>query len=840
MVGIVLVSHSRPLADALVPLIREMASEEVRIAVAAGIDADDGFGTDAMAILEAIQEADSGDGVLVLGDVGSALLSTDMALEFLTAEERQRTCLSAAPFVEGALSAAVQASMGSPLGVVLAEAEKALQQKQQHVASGTDASPVPPAAQGQEAISSEAHTTEATLRNPHGLHARPAAKLVRMAGTFDTVLTVENVTDGRGPVSARSLSAVSTLGAGEGDTVRLAAEGPEAQDALDALSALINEGFGELEADAGGAPTSAPLAPDPSETEAANLGPGEFAGLAIQPGTAVGPALPVDEALPDIPVAPVEPPEDAWNRLQEALQKSTDAISQEASNAAEAVAGILDAQSLLLEDPALRDAAHRHIHEDEVHPARAWMDAVTALADQYAAAGTAYLRERAADVRDVGRRVLLQLLGERDGGALSFHAPAILIAKELPPSLAATLDVEQVLGVICAEGSPTAHNAILLRGHGIPTVFGVGAHIAEIDEGTTVGLDGGKGRVWIDPSESVIERLTAARASARERAMAAREHAHEEARTTDGTRIFVEANVTQPAEAEEAARQGADGVGLLRTEFLFDQTDTPPSELTQVESLTAVAEALGDRPLTIRVLDAGGDKPLPYLTFPAERNPFLGLRGIRVLLQHDDLFQTQLRAILRVGARHQVRLLLPMVATTDEVTATREAIATARATLEDAGHDAAATLPVGIMVETPASALLVPQLIDTADFFSIGTNDLTQYAMAADREHTGLAALSDALHPPVLRLMQLVTDAAPAGTVSICGEAAADPVAVPLLIGLGIHRLSMRPSAIPETKALIRTLPLAQTTALAEEAVRASSASAVRSLVQSFLDEQRG
>lgn len=850
MVGLVLVSHSRPLAEALVPLIREMASEEVRIAIAAGIDdAGEAFGTDAMAIVEAIQAVDTGDGVLVLGDVGSALLSTDMALEFLSDEVRSRTRLTAAPLVEGALSAAVQASMGSPLSTVAAEAEQALAQKRQHVgADETDGDPAAtddaaPADTGApEAVGPEAPYIEEPLRNAHGLHARPAAKLVRLAGQFDAAITVENVTDGRGPVPARSLSGVSTLAAGEGDSVRIAAEGPDAEAALDAIGALLRDGFGEASEEASGTPSpeasgeTPPAPPAAEEATADDIPPGVLQGIGIQGGTAVGPVLPVADAMPDIPTTPPEDPEAAWQELQEALSTATTKLTQETADATGATAGILDAHALLLEDPALRDDARHRILDAHAHPARAWMDAVEALADQYRATDDTYLQGRAADAQDVGRRVLLILLGEADHPTIQPDPPAIVVGTDLPPSLVAGFNPDHILGVVCAGGSPTAHNAILLRGHGIPAVFGAGAPVEQMDEGTRIGLDGAAGHVWIDPADDVVARLQQKQAAATERAAAAQAAAHEDATMTDGTRIQVEANVSQPADGAAAARHGADGVGLLRTEFLFDQTDAPPTEEAQVDALSTVADALGDRPVTVRVLDAGGDKPLPYLSFPDERNPFLGLRGIRVLLRHPDLFETQLRAVLRVGARHNLRLLLPMVSTLDEVEATREAVEQARATLQRDGLEAAATLSLGIMVETPASALLVPQLASQVDFFSIGTNDLTQYVMAADREHTGLADLSDALHPPVLRLIRLVAEAAPPGSVSLCGEAAADPQAIPLLLGLGVHRLSMRPAAIPAAKARIRQLSLDATTALAEEAVNASSARAVRDLVRSHLE----
>ena len=847
MVSLVLVSHSLALADALVPLIREMADDDVQIAVAAG-SGDDGtaFGTDAVAIMQAIESVDNPDGVLVLGDMGSALLSTDTALELLPEETRTRTRLLSAPFVEGAMAAAIQASMGSPVDDVVREAQNALAQKQRHVGDTEADAPSPTgtpdvdtpdeaSAETRAESASEAQTAVVELVNPHGLHARPAAQLVRTAGQYDATITLSREDGDHAPVSATSISSVSTLGARQGDRIQLSAHGTDAAAALEALTALIRDGFGETES----APESAPPEPDrsvsPEPPPPAEPPEGAVQGIPVQAGTAVAPAARFSAELPDLPTTQTAPPEEIWDSLRVVLASVQGELESDASGNASA-AGILDAQALLLDDDELRSDARRRIIEEKQPAARAWHGATEALAERYTALDDEYLQARADDVRDVGRRVILELLDE-PADALSLpDAPCILLTDVLPPSVVPHLDPEHVQGVVCTGGSPTAHNAILLRGQGIPTVFGAGAALQQIDDGTSLGLDGAAGRVWIDPSPERVEQLQAARKAAAKQAQEHQEAAQKPAITADGIAITVHANVSQPDDAREAAARGAEGVGLLRTEFLFGDAEEPPSENDQVTALKAAVEPFTE-PVTIRVLDAGGDKPLPYLSFPEEANPFLGVRGIRVLLRHPELFQTQLRALLRTGAAHPVRLLLPMVATPDEVEEALEHLESARTALADADTPHAEELPVGIMIETPASALAVEDFASQVDFFSIGTNDLVQYVMAADRGHADLAALSDVLHPPVLRLIQRTVQQAGDVPVSVCGEAAAQPMAIPLLLGLGVSSLSVNPGAVPGTKALVRALRHEEMEALATEALGCAHVSEVRALVREALPE---
>jgi phosphoenolpyruvate-protein phosphotransferase len=366
----------------------------------------------------------------------------------------------------------------------------------------------------------------------------------------------------------------------------------------------------------------------------------------------------------------------------------------------------------------------------------------------------------------------------------------------------------------------------------------VSPDVLAVDEGTPIGVDGETGLVWIRPSEEVVHHLGEQSRAYQERLQTARARAEEPAATADGTEIRVEANVSRLDDAATTGASGADGVGLLRTEFLFLDADDAPTEDEQVEVLTQIAERCGTGPITIRALDVGGDKPLRYLPLPPEDNPFLGLRGIRVLLRYPSLFKTQIRAILRVGARHTVRMLLPMVATPSEVRRTREMVEEVRRDLDEDGVEHADALPIGSMVETPASAVAAQTLAPHVDFFSIGTNDLTQYTMAADREHGDLGDLTSALQPPVLHLIRQTVDAAAEHdcSVSVCGEIAGDHDALPVLLGLGVRRLSVAPALVAEVKATIRDLRLTDCQSFAARALRADDARAVRTLAREFYE----
>ena len=486
---------------------------------------------------------------------------------------------------------------------------------------------------------------------------------------------------------------------------------------------------------------------------------------------------------------------------------------------------IAEAHLALIDDPELVDGARVLINQGK-SAGHAWRAVLRVGIDQLRALNDPRMAERADDLLDLETRVLSALTGTVAAGP-NFPPETILIANELLPSQLVALDNTKLAGICLAAGGATSHVSIIAAAMDIPTMVAAGPEALRVPTGTTVVLDAEAGWLYIDPPRMHVELARSQLAEKRQRRVAEQLAAQRECRTADGTRIEVFANVGSEAEAHAAVRNGAEGSGLLRTEFLFLERTAPPDEAEQLEQYQQIATALEGRPLTIRTLDIGGDKPIPYLPLPHEENPALGLRGVRTSLWRPDLLRIQLRAILRVQPVGQCRILLPMITDAGEIRAVRAMIEELR--LEVGRTD---PVEVGAMIETPASAVMADRIAREADFLSVGTNDLTQYTLAMDRGHPELAARLDALHPAVLRLISTVVTAAKLNgrMVAICGGLASDPVAVPILIGLGVHELSMVPAVIPQLKALISTLNIDECTALANQALDRETAEDVRAL----------
>jgi phosphocarrier protein FPr len=559
----------------------------------------------------------------------------------------------------------------------------------------------------------------------------------------------------------------------------------------------------------------------------------------------VGPAFRLERGAREPSRAPAGDPAVEWAALGSALEATrADVLRAQASVASRAQAqdaAIFDVHLLFLEDEALLEPAHEGIFVRGETADRAWAAAVAAAASAWDALEDPYQRARAADLRSVGDQVLGYLLepgsqmGTAGAGSLDSSGGAgIVIAPDLSPAQVATIDRAAVGGVACAYGGPTSHAAILTRALGLPAVVGAGAGLLAVAEGTVLVVDGDAGTVTVEPPPEAVA-VVARRRDARARDGAAAQAAAQEAAVThDGLTVPVEANIAGPRDAPAAIAAGADGVGLLRTEFLFLEAATMPGEDEQTAAYSAVATALNGRPLTVRTLDAGADKPLSYLPVAPEMNPFLGVRGLRLGLARPEQLLSQLRAVLRAAAEHPVRVMFPMVATVEEVLRARELLDEARASLATRGVPLPQLMEIGIMLEIPSAALIAEKLAPLVDFFSVGTNDLTQYTLAAERGNAGVAALADPLHPAVLRLIDRTAAAAAAEgrRVTVCGEVAGDRVAVPLLLGLGARGLSMNPAAIPAAKQAVRATDAAAAKELAREALAADSAAAVRRLLE--------
>ena len=656
---------------------------------------------------------------------------------------------------------------------------------------------------------------------PHGLHARPAARVAQCASAYRAEVTFAWA--GR-EASARSPVALMTLGLGHGDTATLTASGPEAEDALAAVAALIESGMGE-------ARTLAPFAaaaPIAAPTPAAD---GLLRGVTAAPGLAIGVAA--RRARADLAVA--EPGQGVAHEraaLTAALAEVAQQIAEAARREQHATRrAILDAHRAFLDDPTLLGEADRRISEGK-SAGFAWKTAVGGYVDALRSLADRRMAERVDDLLDLERRVLTVLLGET-AQEPELPAGAILIADELLPSQLMAIPQGRLAGLCVGGGGPTSHVAILAAAMGLPAVVALGAALDAVPEGATLILDADAATVQAAPGARALEAAQGRLAQRTERREAARAAARDPARLADGAPLPVLANLGSVADAEAAAAGGAEGSGLLRTEFLFLERETPPGEDEQAERYQAIAQALAGRPLVIRLLDIGGDKPVAYLPETHEENPALGVRGVRLLLRRPQLLRTQLRAILRLGPRARCSIMVPMVSRLSEVRAVRAALEAARSDLRAEGR-----MDLGVMIETPAAAMIADQLAAEVDFLSIGTNDLTQYALAMDRGHPELAGEVDGLDPAVLRLIRQACEGG-AGhglSTSVCGGLAGDAAAIPILIGLGVGKLSMPTAAIPEAKALIRTLSANACRRLAQAALAAPSADAVRALSDSFLN----
>jgi len=665
----------------------------------------------------------------------------------------------------------------------------------------------------------------------HGIHARPAARIADTARKF--VAEVALVAVNR-RASAKSPVGMMSLAIRHGDTIQVVASGLDAEAAIEAVADLIDSGMGE-----GGPIAAESLVAAPASFTPEPSGPvelprdGVLKGVLAAPGLAIGKAVRL--AAADIVVR--EQGEGAAREeaaLAAALDTVRARIETNAAKGDKARKAILGAHLAFLEDPELAAGARQLIGEGK-SAGFAWRKAIGGYVEALRGLGDRRLAERVDDLVDLERQVLRALSGEEDEGTI-LPPGSILLADELLPSQLMGVDPGAVAGFVTARGGPTSHVAILAAAMGIPAMVAVGGALLKVKDGATLILDADSGLLRVAPDAPALEAAQTALAQRQARRAAAQAAAHDPCVTRDGVRIEVFANTGSLNDALAAVANGAEGCGLLRTEFLFLDRDTPPDEDEQARQYQAIASALDGRPLIIRTLDVGGDKAAPYLPIPAEENPALGLRGVRVSLWRPHLLKTQLRAILRVKPPQgqkggQCKIMVPMIASLDELRAVR-------AVLDEAKRELGVTdkVELGVMIETPAAAVTADLLAAEADFLSIGTNDLTQYVLAMDRGNPELAARIDALHPAVLRMIDLTCQGAAKHHrwVGVCGGLASDVAATPILLGLGVTELSTTASIAPEVKARVRTLSLDACRTLAAQALGQTSPEAVRALVKSF------
>ncbi|VVM73546.1 hypothetical protein PS645_01889 [Pseudomonas fluorescens] len=655
-----------------------------------------------------------------------------------------------------------------------------------------------------------------TLPNPNGLHARPAAVFAQAAKGFSGNVYLHK---GQHKANAKSVVAIMALQTAFNDIVHVSATGTDADNAIRTLPRLLAAGCAEVT-------TVAPVAVKTLKDSS----PTVLRGICASAGSAFGQVVQITESTFEVNEfgADLQTERDHLSRALIAADVDLHLLSQ--AKTGEPQADIFKAHQELLQDPSLLDQAHTLIGEGK-SAAFAWRTATETTAALFMNMGSPLLAERAADLADVGQRVLQLVLGVQDH-AMDLPDGAIVIAEQLTPSRTAALDTRKVRGFATVGGGATSHVAILARAAGLPAICGLPVHVLTLATGTRVLLDADKGELHLDPEIAAIEQLQALRQQQQQRQQQALANASLPACTRDGHRIEVTANVASLSETEQAVSLGGEGVGLLRSEFLYLDRNHAPSHDEQAATYGAIARALGPmRNLVVRTLDVGGDKPLAYMPMERETNPFLGMRGIRLCLERPQLLRDQFKAILASAGLARLHIMLPMITQLSELRTARQLLE------EEAQALGLAQLPqLGIMIEVPAAALMADLFAPEVDFFSIGTNDLTQYTLAMDRDHPRLASQADSFHPSVLRLIACAVKAAHAHGkwVGVCGALASETLATPLLLGLGVDELSVSVPLIPAVKAAVREVNQLDCKAIAEQVLGLESAEQVREALRIY------
>ena len=803
MVGLVLVSHSRQLAEATLGLVRAMSGADVPVAIAAGAGDDHKeLGTDAVEISEAITSVFSDDGVVVLMDMGSAVLSAEMALDFLDDSIRGKVRLCPSSFVEGAVAAGVAAKIGGRINDVLREAATSLMQKTDHITSEDTAITA-------EKLIEGAKSARITIPIPNGLHARPVSKLIQEAAKYQSDIQLRNLTNGKGPVSIRSMTGVVALEALFGHEVELIASGIDADEALSDLRQVIQKGLGDS------LDTVVSVSKVKAEQQTERVPNVTVKPAGVSSGVVIGTVYYPEIASAELPKEPVIDVSAELVKLRNALTKAEDILKRKQKEVVGKEGEIFAAQSIVLQDPALVDKAAGLITTEKKNAAFAWWLAINEAIESYQNLNNDNLRQRAADLRDV-RQLVLEQLGATINDKLEIEKQGILVVKDLTPGQVTSLDKSKVMGVICLENGVTSHSSILLRSAEIPAIVQAGRFPSDLTAllpATTLAMDGSTGEIWINPSKEEVEMLEDRQAKWLQKLQEDKQNSLQPAITTDGHEIMVAANIGRLEDSESAARNGADGVGLLRTEFMFLDRDSAPTEEEQVAVLRSLLGPLKDKPVVIRTLDAGGDKNLPYLNMPKEDNPYLGVRAIRLCLRNRDLFQQQLRAILRIGLEFNVQVMFPMISGIEELREAKLELVKAHESLEKENVKHLWPIATGMMMEVPSAAILADEFAAEVDFMSIGTNDLTQYTMAMDRGNPELQnSLQEGLEPSVVTLIARIAKACKKYNIllAVCGEAAADSRIAAILMGLGVRELSMNGGSIPSMKQWIRNQSMAE------------------------------
>ena len=663
------------------------------------------------------------------------------------------------------------------------------------------------------------------INNPTGLHARPAKIFVNLAKQYESKVAVSH---NEKTANGKSLISMLTLGVECGSHIRIDIEGEDEAQAMAAISEAIESGLGEeelIEETKAKEPASLPKS-EPVEVDEHSV-----QGTAASPGIVVGEVFQFRKPEFVVEEKSSLRVEEEKTRLQDAIVTAKSQLrhlhEQMLSSGATQEAAIFDVHEELLTDQEIIESVTARIDAGN-SAAKSVQQVVDEKAKTLAALSDPLLSGRAADLYDIGYRLLRIMLGEEAAPQEFPDHAVIVVARDLTPSDTVSFDKDKVLGFCTSEGGPTSHTAIIARALGIPAVVGAGVRVLEIPSGAEIILDGKTGQITLEPQAADKERAQKTQDLEAARQAHMRSIAADPAVTQDGHRVEVVANIGGLADAQQAGEMGAEGVGLLRTEFLFLERATPPTVQEQQDVYAGILDAMQGLPVVVRTLDVGGDKPIPYIKTPAEENPFLGVRGIRLSLLNPALLQEQIEALLGAAAHGDLHIMFPMVSDLSEL---KKAIEVVNVHKKKLGVD---NVKLGIMIEVPSAALLADVLAPQVDFFSIGTNDLTQYTLATDRMHGVLSKNLDGLHPAVLRLIAHTVEGAHkhGKWVGVCGELGSDPCAVPILVGLGVDELSVSVPAIPEVKAVVRSLKMEDARQLAQDALLCETALQVRNLTQ--------
>ncbi|MER2106597.1 MAG: phosphoenolpyruvate--protein phosphotransferase [Solibacillus sp.] len=566
-----------------------------------------------------------------------------------------------------------------------------------------------------------------------------------------------------------------------------------------------------------------------------------YKGLGASEGLAIGNSFHYNVVEPDVSQRFVKDFGLEIKRFHDALESAeveiTALMNTIQKNLGEHEAEIFAAHLLILEDTELINPIIDLIKEQKVNAEYAVHTVATSIIMMFNQMDDEYLTERALDIYDVKRRILMHLTGDALVDLTAIHEPTVIIAHDLTPSDTATLNPQYIKAIITEVGGKTSHTAIIAKSLGIPAIVSIENALQVIPHQATLIIDGTGGTCIVNPSSSQIEETEMLIEQGLEEKQLEKQFLHLQTKTADGHHVELAANIASPQEANLAHEKGAEGIGLFRTEFLYMGTEQLPTEEEQFESYKKVIESMGDRPVVVRTFDIGGDKELPYLKFPYERNPFLGYRAIRISLDRPDIFTVQLRALLRASVYGNLHIMFPMIATVEELRQAKQHIIEEKIKLQNEGYRVADQLSIGMMIEIPSVALIADMLVKEVDFFSIGTNDLIQYTLAADRMNDKVSYLYQPFHPAILRLIKQVIDATKDTDVwvGVCGEMGSDPVAAALLVGLGIDELSMSPSSILKTRKFLSHFTLQQLQKIAQNSLSFGSSEEIIEFVHSSL-----